>query len=152
MISKPGHFQSLFDSQKPEEGMKTTHLFMYCSAPLCSGLGQISITHCAKPQGQERKERSWLCSPFCGPTQRNATTTCPFLDAVWLLMLPLKSSNFTLSSSWAAMLLLSPKNSENYSIFINHVKFSNSPSCTQSSLENNNHFHFLGWVQFVTAT
>lgn len=93
----------------------------------------------------------------CGPAllsedPAQGTTTCPFLEAVWLLMLPLKFSNFTLSSSWAVMLLLSPRNSENYYIFINHVKFSNSPSWTQSSLENNNHFHFLGWVQFVTAT
>lgn len=85
------------------------------------------------------------------PRTGTATTTCPFLEAVWLLMLPLKFPKFTLSSSWAVMLVLNPRNSENYYIFINHVKFSNSPSCTQSSLENNNHFHFLGWVQFVTA-
>lgn len=57
MISKPGHFQILFDSQKPEEAMEKTYLHLYCSAPLYSGLGQISMAHCAKPQGQERKER-----------------------------------------------------------------------------------------------
>lgn len=64
MSSKAGHFQILFDSQKPEEGMETTHLFKFCSASLYSGLGQISITHCAKPQGQERKESVMALLPF----------------------------------------------------------------------------------------
>lgn len=153
MSSKTGHFQILFDSQKQAgEGMETTYLFMFCSASLLQWVG--SDQHhslCQAPGAGKKGKGHGTALLSVEPCTGNATTTCPLLEAVWLLVLPLKFSNFTLSSSWAVMLLLSPRNSENYYIFINHVKFSNSPSCTQSSLENNNHFHFLGWVQFVTA-
>lgn len=53
--------------------------FYVLSAPLHSGLGHISIAHCAKPQGQERKERSWHGSPFCGPTHRECNNHVPIL-------------------------------------------------------------------------
>lgn len=63
-------------------------------------VGQISIAHCAKPQGQERKERVMALLSFpWSHAQGMQQPRAQLLEAVWLLMLPLKFSNFTLSSS-----------------------------------------------------
>lgn len=125
---------------KSQKRVWRQHILL-CTALLFCTVGWVRSASLTVPSPRGRKGKK---GKGCGtalrsvdPRTGNATATCPFLEAVWLLMLPLKFSNFTLSFSWAVMLLLSPRNSENYYIFINHVKFSNSPSCTQSSLENN---------------
>lgn len=138
MISKPGHSQVLFGFSEARRGYKdnTSFYVLLCSSVQWVGSDQHRSL-CQAPRAGKKGKGHGTALHSVDPHTGNATTTCPFLEAVWLLMMPLKFSNFTLSSRWAVMLLLSPRNSENYYIFINHVKFSNSLSCTQSSREKN---------------
>lgn len=75
------------------------NLFIHCFPPLHSEAEPDQHRPlCRSPRGRkERKQKGHgIALLSVDPRTGNATTTCPFLEAVCLLMLPLKFSNFTL--------------------------------------------------------